>query len=79
MRESNDQQSDEMKLWAFGGMSVPAVVEFLGFGRTKTYQEMDAGRLVYRMHGTRRIVSRLSTIRLLGSGSPSRGEHLNSN
>jgi hypothetical protein len=61
--------------WLDGGLTLIETTTFTGLKRTKIYQEMEAGRLVYRLHGTRRIISKRSAVRLLSSGSPSRTEH----
>lgn len=67
--------ADEIDDWTEGGMTITQACEFTTIGRTKLYDEMNAGRLAYRKHGTRRIVSRSSLVRLMSIGSPSRVDH----
>lgn len=71
MREI-ERDLNDLDDWMDGGLTLNESSDFSRLGRTKLYQEMDAGRLKYRKHGTRRIVSKRSLVRLMSQGSPSR-------
>ena len=66
----------KIAIWADGGLTLGGSTAFPGLGRTMLYQEMAAGRLEYRKHGTRRIISKRSLVLLMAAGSPGRAAHI---
>lgn len=55
-------------LWADGGLTVQDATAWSGIKRSSLYAAMDAGRLAFTKHGTRRLISRASLRLLLAAG-----------
>ena len=66
---------EDLDEWGAGAFTIKAYCDFSGRGRTAAYDDMDDGRLVWRQHGTRRLISKKSAVRLLAEGSESRAPH----
>ncbi|MCE9565880.1 MAG: helix-turn-helix domain-containing protein [Planctomycetes bacterium] len=45
-------------VWAEGALGVPAAAEFIGIGRSEFWREMDAGRIAFVKHGTKRLIAK---------------------
>lgn len=59
--------------WADGGLTVQDAVAWSGIKRSSLYAAMDAGRLAFTKHGTRRLIARASLRLLLAAGQGAAG------
>ncbi|MCE9561290.1 MAG: helix-turn-helix domain-containing protein [Planctomycetes bacterium] len=45
-------------VWAEGALGVPAAAEFVGVSTRTIWNEMDAGRIAFVKHGTKRLIAK---------------------
>ncbi len=67
MATAETERAADVRLYEQGTMTIPALTEFTGLGRTFLYAAMDAGKLKYVKAGKRRLVPRQAAVDYLAS------------